>query len=89
VAKPETLPDGTVNLMVWNCVIPGKEGVSKHSAWGPQIELGVFGSLPPPPPPKTENTFFFSKCVISFVLASFSLISYFPFQFTWLFCQKN
>ncbi|XP_062185684.1 SUMO-conjugating enzyme SCE1-like isoform X2 [Phragmites australis] len=26
VAKPETLPDGSVNLMVWNCVIPGKEG---------------------------------------------------------------
>ncbi|KAM0837031.1 hypothetical protein ACQ4PT_061932 [Festuca glaucescens] len=27
VAKPETLPDGTVNLMVWKCVIPGKQGV--------------------------------------------------------------
>ncbi|RCV35073.1 hypothetical protein SETIT_7G210000v2 [Setaria italica] len=27
VAKPETLPDGTVNLMVWKCVIPGKEGI--------------------------------------------------------------
>ncbi|CAD6259896.1 unnamed protein product [Miscanthus lutarioriparius] len=26
VAKPETLPDGSVNLMVWKCVIPGKEG---------------------------------------------------------------
>ncbi|EYU44427.1 hypothetical protein MIMGU_mgv1a0153481mg, partial [Erythranthe guttata] len=24
VAKPETLPDGTVNLMVWHCTIPGK-----------------------------------------------------------------
>jgi ubiquitin-conjugating enzyme E2 I len=30
VAKPETLPDGTVNLMVWKCVIPGKQGVRKH-----------------------------------------------------------
>lgn len=28
VAKPATLPDGTVNLMVWNCTIPGKAGVS-------------------------------------------------------------
>uniref|UniRef100_A0A2P2MPB2 SUMO-conjugating enzyme SCE1-like n=1 Tax=Rhizophora mucronata TaxID=61149 RepID=A0A2P2MPB2_RHIMU len=27
VAKPETLPDGTVNLMVWHCTIPGKTGV--------------------------------------------------------------
>ncbi|XP_052479828.1 SUMO-conjugating enzyme SCE1 isoform X1 [Gossypium raimondii] len=26
VAKPETLPDGTVNLMVWHCTIPGKAG---------------------------------------------------------------
>ncbi|KAK7263168.1 hypothetical protein RJT34_30753 [Clitoria ternatea] len=26
VAKPETLPDGTVNLMVWHCTIPGKPG---------------------------------------------------------------
>ncbi|GFP93091.1 sumo-conjugating enzyme sce1 [Phtheirospermum japonicum] len=28
VAKPETLPDGTVNLMVWLCTIPGKSAVS-------------------------------------------------------------
>uniref|UniRef100_A0A7N2R6V9 UBC core domain-containing protein n=1 Tax=Quercus lobata TaxID=97700 RepID=A0A7N2R6V9_QUELO len=26
VAKPETLTDGTVNLMVWHCTIPGKAG---------------------------------------------------------------
>ncbi|KAH0448773.1 hypothetical protein IEQ34_022573 [Dendrobium chrysotoxum] len=28
VAKPETLADGTVNIMVWHCTIPGKQGVS-------------------------------------------------------------
>ncbi|KAG6501844.1 hypothetical protein ZIOFF_041728 [Zingiber officinale] len=28
VAKPETLPDGSVNLMTWQCTIPGKQGVS-------------------------------------------------------------
>ncbi|KAL5987734.1 hypothetical protein ACLOJK_035486 [Asimina triloba] len=28
VAKPESLPDGSVNLMVWHCTIPGKAGVS-------------------------------------------------------------
>ncbi|RRT67703.1 hypothetical protein BHE74_00047461 [Ensete ventricosum] len=28
VAKPETLPDGSVNLMTWHCTIPGKQGVS-------------------------------------------------------------
>jgi ubiquitin-conjugating enzyme E2 I len=27
VAKPETLPDGSVNLMIWQCIIPGKKGV--------------------------------------------------------------
>ncbi|MCD7450283.1 SUMO-conjugating enzyme sce1 [Datura stramonium] len=26
VAKPETLQDGSVNLMVWHCSIPGKTG---------------------------------------------------------------
>ncbi|KAJ9540665.1 hypothetical protein OSB04_027171 [Centaurea solstitialis] len=26
VAKPETRPDGSVNLMVWHCTIPGKAG---------------------------------------------------------------
>jgi hypothetical protein len=31
VAKPETLPGGSVNLMVWKCVVPGKEGVSHYS----------------------------------------------------------
>jgi hypothetical protein len=30
VAKPAMLPDGSVNLMLWNCVVPGKEGVSPH-----------------------------------------------------------
>lgn len=28
MAKPETLADGNVNLMVWHCIIPGKAGVS-------------------------------------------------------------
>jgi ubiquitin-conjugating enzyme E2 I len=26
IAKPEDLPDGTQNLMSWNCAIPGKKG---------------------------------------------------------------
>lgn len=28
MAKPESLPDGSVNLMIWQCTIPGKTGVS-------------------------------------------------------------
>ncbi|GJN26650.1 hypothetical protein PR202_gb14599 [Eleusine coracana subsp. coracana] len=26
VAKPETLPDGSADLLIWKCVIPGKKG---------------------------------------------------------------
>ncbi|MBA0574971.1 hypothetical protein Golob_024349 [Gossypium lobatum] len=28
VVKPETRADGSVDLMVWHCVIPNKKGVS-------------------------------------------------------------
>lgn len=27
VARPTKNPDGTLNLMVWDCAIPGKKGV--------------------------------------------------------------
>ncbi|GMJ04989.1 EMBRYO DEFECTIVE 1637, SUMO CONJUGATION ENZYME 1, sumo conjugation enzyme 1 [Hibiscus trionum] len=30
VAKPETLPDGTVNLIVRHCTIPGKTGLEQQ-----------------------------------------------------------
>ncbi|KAK1322908.1 SUMO-conjugating enzyme SCE1 [Acorus calamus] len=33
VAKPETATDGTVNLMVWQCTIPGKAGGYPTSGW--------------------------------------------------------
>ncbi|XP_059630842.1 SUMO-conjugating enzyme SCE1-like isoform X6 [Cornus florida] len=32
VTKPETFPDGSVNLMVWQCIIPGKAGVFDSSS---------------------------------------------------------
>ncbi|KAF8702560.1 hypothetical protein HU200_032944 [Digitaria exilis] len=35
VAKPETMPDGSVNLMVWKCVIPGKEGTDWEGGYFP------------------------------------------------------
>lgn len=31
VAKPETALDGSVNLLIWHCTIPGKPGVSTQS----------------------------------------------------------
>ena len=30
MAKPEAGTDGSVNLMVWHCTIPGKAGVSSR-----------------------------------------------------------
>ncbi|KAL5213887.1 hypothetical protein ABZP36_003039 [Zizania latifolia] len=41
VAKPETLPDGSVNLMVWRCIIPGREGGWKPSITVKQILVGI------------------------------------------------
>ncbi|PUZ48580.1 hypothetical protein GQ55_7G256400 [Panicum hallii var. hallii] len=35
VAKPATLPDGSVNLMVWNCIVPGKEGTDWEGGYFP------------------------------------------------------
>ncbi|KAK7309701.1 hypothetical protein RJT34_06639 [Clitoria ternatea] len=35
VAKPETLPDGTINLMVWNCIIPGKSETDWEGGYFP------------------------------------------------------
>lgn len=32
VAKPETMADGSANLMIWHCTIPGKQGVSNQTA---------------------------------------------------------
>ncbi|RCV35072.1 hypothetical protein SETIT_7G209900v2 [Setaria italica] len=35
VAKPETLPDGSVNLLLWKCVIPGKKGTDWEGGYFP------------------------------------------------------
>ncbi|OVA15878.1 Ubiquitin-conjugating enzyme [Macleaya cordata] len=35
VAKPETAPDGSVNLMVWQCTIPGKPGTIWEGGYFP------------------------------------------------------
>ncbi|TVU16057.1 hypothetical protein EJB05_39605, partial [Eragrostis curvula] len=35
VAKPETLNDGSVNLMLWKCIVPGKEGTDWEGGYFP------------------------------------------------------
>ncbi|TVT99687.1 hypothetical protein EJB05_54884, partial [Eragrostis curvula] len=35
MAKPETLNDGSVNLMLWKCVVPGKEGTDWEGGYFP------------------------------------------------------
>ncbi|TVT99686.1 hypothetical protein EJB05_54883 [Eragrostis curvula] len=49
VAKPVTLPDGTVNLMVWNCVVPGKEGTDWEGGYFP-LTLQFSEDYPTRPP---------------------------------------
>ncbi|CAD6262598.1 unnamed protein product [Miscanthus lutarioriparius] len=49
VAKPETLPDGSVNLMVWKCVIPGKEGTDWEGGYFP-LALHFPEDYPSSPP---------------------------------------
>lgn len=39
VAKPET-KDGSVNLMIWECIIPGKTGVSP--SFTERKKVGIF-----------------------------------------------
>ncbi|KAL6652186.1 hypothetical protein ACP70R_011111 [Stipagrostis hirtigluma subsp. patula] len=49
VAKPETLPDGSANLMVWKCVIPGKEGTDWEGGYFP-LTLTFSEDYPSRPP---------------------------------------
>ncbi|XP_059630839.1 SUMO-conjugating enzyme SCE1-like isoform X3 [Cornus florida] len=46
VTKPETFPDGSVNLMVWQCIIPGwlftQDSIVKT---GPSAWTGTAGVL--------------------------------------------
>ncbi|XP_057806661.1 SUMO-conjugating enzyme SCE1 isoform X1 [Salvia miltiorrhiza] len=49
VAKPETLPDGTVNLMVWHCTIPGKAGTDWEGGYYP-LTMHFSEDYPSKPP---------------------------------------
>nr|CAD1835305.1 unnamed protein product [Ananas comosus var. bracteatus] len=49
VAKPETLPDGSVNLMVWHCTIPGKQGTDWEGGFFP-LTIHFSEDYPSKPP---------------------------------------
>ncbi|CAD6259895.1 unnamed protein product [Miscanthus lutarioriparius] len=49
VAKPATLPDGSVNLMLWNCVVPGKQGTDWEGGHFP-LTLHFTEDYPSRPP---------------------------------------
>ncbi|KAG6403435.1 hypothetical protein SASPL_135656 [Salvia splendens] len=49
VAKPETLPEGTVNLMVWHCTIPGKAGTDWEGGYYP-LTMQFSEDYPSKPP---------------------------------------
>ncbi|KAE8782496.1 SUMO-conjugating enzyme SCE1 [Hordeum vulgare] len=58
VAKPETLGDGTVNLMVWHCTIPGKQGTDWEGGNYP-LTLHFSEDYPSKPPKCKFPTNFF------------------------------
>lgn len=49
VAKPETSTDGSVNLMVWHCTIPGKAGTDWDGGYYP-LTLHFSEDYPSKPP---------------------------------------
>ncbi|XP_024962664.1 SUMO-conjugating enzyme SCE1-like [Cynara cardunculus var. scolymus] len=49
VAKPESLPDGSVNLMVWHCTIPGKVGTDWEGGHYP-LTVNFTQDYPSKPP---------------------------------------
>ncbi|TYI69924.1 hypothetical protein E1A91_D08G187500v1 [Gossypium mustelinum] len=58
VAKPETRVDGSVDLMVWHCVIPGKKGTDWEGGYFP-LTLNFSEEYPSKPPKcKFPNGFF-------------------------------
>ncbi|KAK7291092.1 hypothetical protein RIF29_05979 [Crotalaria pallida] len=50
IAKPETLADGSVNLMSWQCYVPGKAGTDWEGGHYPVTLL--FGANYPSKPPE-------------------------------------
>lgn len=41
MARPETGADGALNLMIWQCTLPGKTGVCLSSLHSPTVLLWV------------------------------------------------
>ncbi|RZC66923.1 hypothetical protein C5167_010619 [Papaver somniferum] len=56
VAKPETGPDGSVNLMTWQCTIPGKPGGWRPAITVKQILVGIQDLLDQPNPADPAQT---------------------------------
>ncbi|XP_020095164.1 SUMO-conjugating enzyme SCE1-like isoform X2 [Ananas comosus] len=73
VAKPETLPDGSVNLMVWRCTIPGKQGTDWEGGYYP-LTLGFSEDYPTKPPKCTFPQGFFHPNVFSSGLVCLSIL---------------
>ncbi|MCO5561675.1 hypothetical protein L7F22_015296 [Adiantum nelumboides] len=49
VAKPEARPDGSLNMMLWRCTIPGKDGTDWEGGYFP-LSLQFCESYPTKPP---------------------------------------
>ncbi|XP_010240304.1 SUMO-conjugating enzyme SCE1 isoform X1 [Brachypodium distachyon] len=74
VAKPDTLPDGSVNLMVWRCVIPGKQGTDWEGGYFP-LTLEFNDDYPTVPPVCKFPSGFFHVNVYDSGLVCLSILS--------------
>nr|XP_043634467.1 SUMO-conjugating enzyme SCE1-like isoform X3 [Erigeron canadensis] len=70
VAKPESGPDNSVNLMVWNCIVPGRAGGWRPAITVKQILVGLQDLLDTPnpaSPAQHESCQLFTKFVQNLV----------------------
>ncbi|PWA55797.1 ubiquitin-conjugating enzyme/RWD-like protein [Artemisia annua] len=74
VAKPESLPDGSVNLMKWNCIIPGKAGTDWEGGYYP-LTLIFTDDYPSKPPKCNFPSNFFHLNVYQSGMVCLSILS--------------
>ncbi|KAI3784960.1 hypothetical protein L1987_44068 [Smallanthus sonchifolius] len=74
VAKPESLPGGSLNLMVWHCTIPGKIGTDWEGGHYP-ITLSFSEDYPNKPPVCKFPQGFFHPNVYSSGMVCLSILN--------------
>ncbi|KAI7742808.1 hypothetical protein M8C21_012216 [Ambrosia artemisiifolia] len=74
VAKPQSVADGSVNMMVWQCIIPGKAGTDWEGGYYP-LTLTFSEDYPSKPPICKFPQGFFHPNVYSSGMVCLSILS--------------